>query len=192
MTNHNSLKPTLIELAKLQIELAQKGGATKDGELYERTVEIQEDILNSFGLPTSSENEELVWFNTPPTDTEVDERINLLHKSAATYLLSNVKSELQTLRDAQEFNQDPFTVLPELKIANHVYTLFVFNEILLKRKDTLENILHELKLTTQYDILNTLGGLALGTLKDRSTIIDNLKAVGAKYIDQYVMVNSSY
>ena len=192
MINEDFLKRTLTKLAKLQIALAKKGGPSEDGELFEKILEIQEDVLTSFGLPISSVNEELILFNTLPTDTEVNERIKLLQKSATAYLLSNAKSELQTLKEAQELKQDSSIVLPELKVTNHIYTLFVYNKILLEYKDSLENILQELKFTNHPDILNALGRLGQGTLEDKSTVIDILKAVGVKYIDQFMLDNSNH
>jgi len=154
-------------------------------------LELQDGILKSFGLPATPDNEKLLYFKTLPTDTEVYERIKLLHQTATKYLLSNAKPELQTLRDAQELKQNAFVILPELKISTHTYTIFVYEKILLKGKDKPENILHELKFVNHPDILDALGRLGLGTLENEPTIVSILKAVGVKYIDQFIMHNSN-
>ena len=142
----------MIQLTKLQISLEKKGGPSEDGELFDEILSIQGEILKSFGLPTSSENEKLLWFSRLPTGLEVENRIKLLHNTATEYLLSNARPDLQVLRDAQELEQDPYIVLPELKICTHIYTLFVYNKMLLKKKDTVENILHELKFVNHPEV----------------------------------------
>jgi hypothetical protein len=189
MANHDFLNSTLTGLAKLQIVLDKKGGPTEDGQLFEQILAIQDQILKNFGLPTTPDNEKFLFFESLPTDFEVENRIKLLHKTATEYLLSNAKSELQTLRDAQELNEDPFIVLPELKISTHIYTFFVYNEVLLQRKDTVENILHELKFVNQNNILGTIGKLKPNNIK--SEVIQTLKDSGVKYLDQYIFFNSN-
>ncbi|MBK6836087.1 MAG: hypothetical protein IPG89_18175 [Bacteroidetes bacterium] len=94
MTNHDSIKPALTELAKLQIALNKKGGPSEDGQLFEQILSLQDSILKSFGIPTSPSNEKLIWFSQLPTDYEVSERVKQLHTTATAYLLSNAKSEL--------------------------------------------------------------------------------------------------
>lgn len=191
MNKHNFLQPALTGLSKLQIALDKKGGPSEDGQLFEQILELQDGILKSFGLPKTPDNEKLLHFKTLLTDTEVNERIKLLHKTATEYLLSNAKPELKTLKDAQETKQDTFMVLPELKITTHSYTNFVYEKILLKRKDNLENILHELKFVNHPDILDALGPLGQGTLENEPAVVSILKAVGVKYIDQFIMHNSN-
>ncbi len=191
MAKHDFLQPDLIGLARLQIALDNKGGPSEDGQLFEQILELHDSILKSFGLPVSPDNEKLLWFKTIPTDIEVNERIKLLHQTATKYLLSNAKPELQMLRDALELKQNAFVILPELKISTHTYTIFVYEKIFLKRKDTPENILHELKFVNHPDILDALGRLGIGTLENEPAVVSILKAVGVKYIDQFIMHNSN-
>jgi hypothetical protein len=192
MTQHDFLKPALTGLAKLQIELDKKGGPSEDGQLFEQILSLQDGILQSFGLPISPDNEKLIWFSQLPTDDEVNERVKQLHKTATAYLLSNAQPELQTLREAQEKQQDPFYVLPELKVKTHSYTLFVYNKILLERKDNLENILHDLKFTSHYpDILDALGQIEQGTLDNEPEVAEFLEKIGVRYLQQYYMHNSN-
>ena len=191
MNKHDFLQPALTELSKLQISLVKKGGPSDDGQLFEQILELQDGILKSFGLPSTPDYEKILYFKTLPTDTEVYERIKILHQTAIKYLLSNAKSELQILRDAQEIRQDIFLVLPELKITIHTYTIFVYEKILLKRKDIVENILHDLKFVNHPDILDALGRIGQGKLENEPAVVSILKAVGVKYIDQFIMHNSN-
>ena len=94
------------------------------------------------------------------------------------------------MKNAQEFNQDVSSVLAELKVKNHSYTHFVFDEILLKKKDTVENVLHELRLTKDIEILTALGHIGFiddETLKEMTQL---LKEVGIKYLDLYIALTN--
>lgn len=191
MKNHHFLKPALTGLAKLQIILNKKGGPSADGQLFDQILVLQEGILKSFGLPPNPNNEELLWFNNLPTDSEVENRIKQLHKTATDYLLSNAQPELQILRNAQEQGQDPFLILPELKITTHSYTLFVYNKILLKKMDTIENILHDLKFVNRPNVLDAIGNLEQDNIENAEEVFEFLKDNGVKYIEQFMISNSN-
>jgi len=191
MAKHDFLEKTLIKLAKLQIHLNQKGGPSEDGQLFEQILSLQEDILKSFGLPISPNYEKLVWFKTVPTSNEIKERINQLHLAATEYLLSDAKSELQILREAQQSQSDTMYVLPELKITQHAYTKFVFDKILLKGKDSVENVLNDLRFCNQPEILNALGKIHYGTTEHDHEIVAFLDTVGVKYLQQFIIHNSN-
>jgi hypothetical protein len=181
-----SLKFEIAKLARLQIKLEEKGGLTKDGDLFEEILEIESEILTRFGLPENSDYNNLIYFEILPSELEILDIIFKLHEAAENYLLDDPISDIQILKNAQEYNQDVSSVLAELKVKNHTYTHFVFDEILLKKKDTVENVLHELKLTKDIDILTALGNVGYiegETLKEMTQL---LKDVGIKYIDLYI------
>lgn len=82
-------------------------------------------------------------------------------------------------------------VLPELKITTHTYTIFVYNKILLKQKDSVENILHDLKFSNHPDILNALGQIQFGTTEQDHDRVKFLEFIGVKYLQQFIMHNSN-
>lgn len=86
---------------------------------------------------------------------------------------------------------DVFSVLPELSIPTHVYTIFVYNEILLKKKDLIENITHEFRCVYQFELLDILGKLGLGYLTDETEIVELLEQFGLKYIQQFLFYAKS-
>ena len=88
MKNNTQLKLALSGLAKLQIALNKKGGPENDSRLFEIILATQDGILKSFGLPSTTINEKLLWFNYLPTEGQIDERIEQLHKTACEYLVS--------------------------------------------------------------------------------------------------------
>lgn len=190
MTQHEFLKPALTGLAKLQIALNKQGGPSENGQLFEQILTLQDGILRSFGLPTTPDNEKLVWFSELPTETELNERVEQLHKKAKKYLLSNPKTEIQTLIEAKEQNKDWADVLPELKISTHSYTIFVYNQIFLQGKDTVENVLYALKLANRSGLLGVIGNLENGNIENAAEAINAIKAEGIKYIDEFLSATS--
>lgn len=191
MGKNESAFLSLKRLAELQISLKEKGGPAEDGRLFEHVLDLQDEILNHFGLPPTSENEEILWFSSHPSDAELQDRVKHLTTMATDYLSNNAISDLQLLRDAQQTKQDPMYVLPELKVTTHTYTVFVYNKMLLSQKDSVENILKELRLVGQSDMLNTLGLLGQGMLEDQVEAVAQLKVRGIRYIDQFIIDSSN-
>jgi hypothetical protein len=190
MTKHDFLKLTLTRLAKLQIHSNKQGGPSENGQLFEQILEIQDRILKSFGLPCSPDHAKLLRFNSDPTELELKKKINQLCDAATNYLLRNAKSDFEVLLEAQENQRDPMYVLPELKIETHVYTIFVINKILLTGKDSIGNILQDLRFCNQPEILNALGKIYFGTTGHDHELIGFLENIGVRYLQQFIMHNS--
>ena len=155
MKQHETLKNALKALAKIQLQIDSNGGPDENGELFEEYFLLRGKILENFGLPNKEEFSKIFWVESLPTELEVDEKIQRLHQAAKDYLLSPAKSELQILKDAQENKQSAFDTLPELGIATHSYTIFIYNQILLPKRDKNENILAELKRVNNPRVLST-------------------------------------
>ena len=119
-------------------------------------------------------------------DSEVDELIELFNRKVQS---KNPKSEIELLIEAKNANSDPMLILPELGIKTHVYTLFIYNNILLNGNDTPENILSELKLSNDCDLLNTIGLMNFSTdwLQNPEEKIASLEEKGLKYIRQFAV-----
>ena len=106
---------------------------------------------------------------------------------AKNYLSQNTKSNIGILNDAQKFKQEWSEILPEIKVKTHIYTIFVFDKILLERKDNIENILNDLLFVeSNFDTLDTLGKLEVGMITNIDQTIKHLKEIGVKYVDEYV------
>lgn len=56
----------LINLAKLHVELIEKGGPEFDGELFENLLREREIILKEYGLPERSKYIKLLEFDKLP------------------------------------------------------------------------------------------------------------------------------
>jgi hypothetical protein len=186
MIDERNLREILILLAKKQVELIDKGGPFTDGKLFENILNIQELVLEKFGLPINPVNEAIIYFEELPTDFEIDNRITQLHKTATEFLLSKGKSELQILKEAKEFKLNALVVLPEIKITTHIYTCFVYDEILLKNKDSVENVLEDLKFVNNYKCLNEIWDIVQADDVSKSNYVAPLLASKIKYIDQFI------
>lgn len=185
MQEDSALQLNLRQLAELQVSLINKGGPAADGELFETILSMQDDILERFGLPVSPDYEPLVWFENNPTDSEIGERINKLHLSAWKYLTGTVKSDLQLLENAIETQGNAMHILPELKIPTHSYTIFVFNEILLKKNDSAQNVLDEFKLCNCYEVLDALGTLQFKGRGFDTKLNELIGRARLKYVEQF-------
>lgn len=186
MIEYEKLKLNLLALSKLEINLEKLGGPVANGQLFEQVYDLKEGILQSFGLPGTPENDQLVWFTRTPTDTELKERYEQLRTRAEEYLLSSPESDIQILTEARDAKKNPFEVLPLLKVTPHVYTIFVYNQILLGGKDSVEHVLHELKLANQTAILGMLGNLQQGNTQNPDELTGKLRTLGIKYLDDFL------
>lgn len=187
MDKNIQLRHQLRKLSEKQVILNQEGEPENNGDLFEEILEIQERILENFGLPTNHPvYENYLYFKNPPTDHEIFNRMKLLHKVAIDYLMNNVTTEIQLLKDAQESQRNTFHVLAELSLPTHVYMIFVYEEILLKRRDMLENILQEFRFANQPDILNRLGRLEEEELNDENATVQIFEDIGLNYVRQFV------
>ena len=145
--NENELRKSIEELARL-IKSRQAVWAYS-GEIAR--------IAGKLDLPNTPYYNGLLQFESIPWDKEIDDLINLLYQEIGSQKNKDKKSDLELLIEARESNRDPMFILPQLGIATHVYTLFVYNNILIHNQDEPENILSELKLANNPDLLDITG-----------------------------------
>ena len=172
----------------MEVDLKKKDGFEEEGELYECIMLKQEDLLEELGLPNTPVNLGYLHFKYIPWDKEIDDLINHLYDEIEIRKNKEKKSDLGLLIDAR--NQDPMFILPQLGIVTHVYTVFVYENILMHNQDEPENILSELKLVnSDTDLLNTIGKMDISTkwLKSAEKHIVSLEKKGLKYIRQYAL-----
>lgn len=190
MKQFDFLDLAILGLANLKVILEKKGGPEEDESLFEEILLFEASILKKFGLPLSSKYQKILWFKSVPNESEIEERIEQLHKAAKQYLLSHAKSEPQILKEAQLHQQDPSQVLPELNITKTTYSIFVYEKILLKYKDSVENVLQDLKFTNQRTILEALGKIREKTIHQDDEVVEFLESIGVRYLNQFLIHNS--
>ena len=182
MEEKSKLKNTIRSLAKIQLHIDSNGGPEENGELFEEYFYIRAKILASFGLPDSNKYGEILFVKTQPTDNDIENIINKLKQAASDYLLSPAKTDVQILEEAVELKLDPEQVLPEFGITSHLYTLFVYKEILLTKRDEPLAVLEALRLANDKKTLNLLGIVALAKNfgEEEKKMLEYLNTKGVK------------
>ncbi len=181
----------LIKLFKDYIKTKEKLDASlsvfegKDAETFEETIYLEENILDKFGLPYLTEYIEII--NKVTESTEIPKAVKELEQEAIQFLLSTPLTDIKLLEYAKYFEIDPFSILPELKILTHVYTLYVYNEILLTGKDSISNVLWEFNIIkSNSDILNEIGIVSEEKLYKEHPLYSKLMNLKLKYFDYFI------
>ena len=181
-----NVKQTLLKLASLNIKLRKLGGPEKNGLFFENMMKMEDELLDTFGLPLNADYVELIRFSSIPGEEELDQMIVLLHELAQDYLLGEVKTSHEILTQAQQNEEDAILVLPELKVQLSLYTLFVYDEILLKEKDSIAHVWDEFKLCKDEKIRSLIANLSDPNIDEVALLSIMLEANGLRYVKQFI------
>jgi hypothetical protein len=169
----------------MEVDLSKKGGPEKAGKLFEKILLKTDNILAELGLPSTPYYQGLLEFEAVLWDKELDDLINLLCRESNEKKAADPKAEIDILVDAMNTNRDPMFILPQIGIATHTYTLWVYNVILLKHEDTPVNVLAELKKSMEGDLLNQIGIIDSRLVNNFEDAVSSLEKNGLRYIRQY-------
>ena len=185
--NEFELRNTIKEIAIMHVELTKKRGPTRAAELFEKLISRQDEVLEHYKLPGNPYYQSLLEFKAIPWDNEIDKLIELLEKESQNVKSSSSLSEIEILCEAKATKRDPMFILPAIGITTHVYTIWVYQNILLKSRDTPKNVLIELK-RLNFDLLNTVGNMHnnIEWLENPETFIETMEEKGLQYIRSYV------
>lgn len=188
MEQQDKLKNKIKDLTKIQLHIDNNGGPEENEELFEEYFHIRAKILERFGLPDSDTFGKILFVKSLPTDKEVGTIINNLKKAATEYLLSPIKTEAEILDEAIKKKLDPKQVLPEFGITLHLYTIFVYKEILITKRDQPLAVLEALRLADNQKTLSLLATVAMTKNfgEEEKKIFEYLNTKGIKYLDHFV------
>ncbi|MFN5831340.1 MAG: hypothetical protein ACK46R_11370 [Bacteroidota bacterium] len=181
-----NVKQTLLKLASYNIKLRKLGGPEKNGLLFEKMMKMEDELLDTFGLPLNADYVELIRFSSIPSEEELHQMIALLNELAQDYLLGEVKTSHEILTQAQENEEDAIFVLPELKVQLSLYTLFVYDEILMKQKDSIDHVWDEFKLCKDEKIRSLIANLSDPNTDEVALLSIMLEANGLRYVKQFI------
>ncbi len=187
MLNKEIVKSKIILLSEKSLLLEKLGGPENNSELFEEIFSIEDDILKSFGLPENSKFAQILKRNNIPSNQELEEMISILENIASEYLLAPTETSISVLTKAKDLKLDPFGVLPELKIITHIYSIFVYEEILLKERDTPENVLKELELFNTDDSILFVNKLIESFRIAGEQNFEKQNISELKYINQFIL-----
>lgn len=155
-----------VELKKyyeLTKRMDAQGGPEGSTDLFEEILWQEQQILSFFGLPNSDKYRKILWeltYDEKFGKKAVQEIVKQLQEAAETHLLAPVHTAVEMLRQAQREQSNAFDVLPELGFSTHIYTLYVYEQLLLKGEATPEEALAALQKTAEPDVLDKLGVMA--------------------------------
>jgi len=168
------------------IDLSKGVLGGKEGEVFEDTKYLTECILDKFGLPHSLKYSKNIA--KVKRIEQIQNCIETLKTDASEYLNSKPLYDYKLLENAIDSNQSAESIFAELKIANHIYTIFVYDEILLKRKDSISNVLKEYDiLKDNNELLNDLGVLSFTSENSlREKLNEKIKNSDLNFYDNYL------
>lgn len=103
-------------------------------KLYDEIYDLENVILSGYELPPTYSYRSIL-FNFSNQNANIEETIEKLKSEAQTFLTSTPKGETQIVIDGLVENLDCSDVFPEVGIEDHIYTRFVFEEVLPKCSD---------------------------------------------------------
>jgi hypothetical protein len=187
MEQLDKLKEEIRDLAKIQLHTDSNVEPKENRVLIEEHSRIRAKVLAKFGLPNSDDFGKILFVKSLPTEKEVNTIINNLKKAATEYWLSPAKTEAQILEESIQNKLNPEQVFAELGITKHLYTIFVYNEILLNKLDHPLSVLKAMRLANDPKTLNLLGVVALTkNLVVKKEMLEYLSNKGIKYLDNYI------
>ena len=185
-----NIKDTIRNYYLLNTELSLEGGPTNNGEKFVEKVAIEKEILSYFGLPLSSKYIKLIW-NTFEVMENVNEAIPILleelKEKAQEFELNKKKSMATKLQEGADNQIEAFDLFPDLQIDLNLYTLFIYNEMLVKKKEPIEKIIQELEKAKGKECLTDIYQLSqLSKNYEESDFYQSLKKRKLIYLDNFV------
>lgn len=178
----------IVKLHSLQLQIDVSGGPEKCMPIFDKYCQLREEILFKFGLPYSYEYGKILFIENFENSRNPYETYFNLTLAAEKFLLEAVKSDLEFLTECVNDNIEWDIVLPKIDLPVHIYNKFVYNEILLKNRDTIKNALNAMRMVRDKNFLNDLGIIAL--CKEMSSleilILKKLKKAKVKYLNEYI------
>jgi hypothetical protein len=185
--NRELVKSKIILLSEKSLLLEKLGGPENNSELFEEIFSLEDDILKSFGLPENSKFAQILKCENIPSNQELEKMISFLENIASEYLLAPTETSISVLAKAKDLKLDAFSVLPELKIITHIYSIFVYEEVLLKEKDTPENVLKELELFNTDESILLVNKLIESFRINTEQNFEKQNISELKYINEFIL-----
>ncbi len=190
MEKIHNIKDTIRSYYLLNTELSLEGGPTNNGEKFIKKVKIEKEILSYFGLPLSSKYIKLIW-NTFEVMENVNDAISILldelEEKAKEFELSKAKSMATKLMEGLKNKTEAFDLFPDMQIDLNLYTLFIYNEMFVRKKEPIEKIIQELDKVKGKECLSDIYQLSkISKNYEESDFYQSLKNRRLNYLDNFV------
>ena len=185
-------KERILELIKQYYKLLERQSDVNysiydDGyhtELYQN----ERLILSFFGLPEKPKYHLLLSnraFFQDVKEREPERIFQTLSRKAERYLSARNKTSRHLLSMAKATKADPCEILPELKIPVHSYTLYLYNEIVLKNEALHDWVIREFEMLKK-NVLADIYLLCFDNNYKNNPIYKNLSAIGLQFLDSFL------
>jgi hypothetical protein len=175
------------EIETLLDEYVYKSENPEEGDNFEEAMFLEEDICNKFGIKQVPEVSNMFAVFLKSKDKK--EFFSQIEAYAESYLSSDPDTPSSLLEKAVANKLDAQEVLPELDITTHIYPLFVYEDILLAGKDSVENVLEEFNMIKKlYDeeVLDDIGRITFSKMiPGDHPLYAKLEKSGLKYLKQF-------
>jgi hypothetical protein len=182
------LKNKIKELIDLQLYIDNNGGLENNFDNFEIYLEKRQGVLKHFGLPDNDYFNEVFYVKESFTDETLSNIIEKLKIEAEKFLLTETKPDAKIIDEAKRELLTREEVFMQIGVKAHIYTFYVFDNILLENKDTNENIAYALNLTKEEGMLNNLGIAAMCTNygEEEYKLLENLRKRNIPYLQEYL------
>jgi len=189
MLTDEEIKNTILQLAKIDLEIDLNGGPAENSDLFEKSYILRSELLKHMGLPNSPKYAKLLCVESLPLEKELDNITHKLKKAATHYLLSPVKTNVEILLEAYRLRRKAVDVLPELGFKTHIYNIFLYDNCFLILKINPRTILDALQLADESEVLNLLGTMTCKEHygEEEMAIYQGLKNRGIKFLEYYLL-----
>ncbi|CAL1519568.1 hypothetical protein [Chitinophaga sp. MM2321] len=185
----DQLKLKLQEYYQRYQQMDQRVKPGKEEPGSEDVLDLENDILTQFGLPTSRRFVQILHdfvHHSHVSDQLLDYVSKKLRSAARKYLLAPVMSDIELLESAREQKRSPYDVLPELGYPAQEYALFLVGELYYRRTMAATDILEELKKMHHFHSWNDLTLLSKMNNYSTHELYAKLKKHELRFIDDYI------
>lgn len=160
-----------------------------DDQFFMNSLSMEKEILKGFALPQSpkyhlylSRTVKMLYRRPANAETLYYE----LCIKAEEYLSKSKKSVRHLIDAARKYHHTPFDVLPEMLVHINSYTLFIYDEILMKSKDTDNNIINEFERIGMLNCLPEIYMLCFDKEYKKNPLFAELCGCGLQYLPAYM------
>ncbi|MCQ2286576.1 MAG: hypothetical protein MJZ76_06855 [Bacteroidales bacterium] len=160
-----------------------------DDQYHISTFTIEKEILKGFALPLSPKYHLYLARMAKDLRKRPANSETLYYElciKAEEYLSQNKRSVHHLIDAARKYHQTPFEVLPEMLVHINSYTLFIYDEILMKNKDADENIIAEFQRISKLNCLSEIYLLCFDAEYEKNILFDELREKGLRYLTPYL------
>ena len=153
------------------------------------SLSIEKEILKGFALPQSPKYHLYLTRTANMLCNRPANAETLYYElciKAEEYLSKNKESIHNLIDAARKYHQTPFDVLPEMLVHINSYTLFIYNEIMMKGKDTDKNIIDEFERIGMLNCLPEIYMLCFDKEYTKNPLYDELRGRGLQYLSAYL------